>query len=105
MAVLMRETGLQTVPRTMPQISHKLFIYKKIGPEFNTTFQVLLNFQVPVLWLWYHGQQTVVVKWQCCDKIVSHFASTWPLLTESYAYGEGYKMLSGWSGRNRMGAM
>jgi len=39
MAVLMRETGLQAVPRTMPQISHKLFIYKKMGPEFTTIFQ------------------------------------------------------------------
>jgi len=35
---------------------------------------------------------------------VSQFASIWPLLTQIYASGEGYKM-SGWSGRNRTGAM
>jgi hypothetical protein len=104
MAVLMRETGLQTVPRTMPQTSHKIFIYKKMGLEFSTTFQGYSS-PITMALVQYCGQQTFLVQRQRCNKTVSQFASTWSLLTQSYVCGEGYKMLSGWSGRNRMGAM
>jgi len=76
MAVLMRETGLQTVPRTMPQTSHKLFTDKKMGQEFSPTFQGYRSPSTMALIPWTtNSSGTKAVPQQNCESVCQYMAT------------------------------